>query len=134
MLLDSQKDAHLIYEAGESSGYPPCDDYSFCYQGTSFEPIPMTSACRTWDPVTNLSLGSIHLRWNDPLVITGTVFNAGWYTSTATTIRVTAAISDTIYRCWTHEDVAIPSLNPYEILPVPANLYMPFLPRRVTKG
>ncbi len=29
LLMNSQDDAHLIYEAGDTSGYPPCDDYSF---------------------------------------------------------------------------------------------------------
>ncbi len=129
ILLDSQKDTHLIYEAGDTSGYPPCDDYSLCYQGTSFEPNTYDlSLPDLGTSVTNLTWAPFILRWDDPVVITGTVFNAGWYTSTATTVRVTAAISDTIYQVQDTADVAIPSLDPYKSYQFHATLYIPAPP------
>ena len=115
LLVDSQDDAHLIYEAGNTSGYPPCVKYSLCYQSTSFE-------ANTYDlslpdlgtAVTHLTWDPYILRWNNSVVITGTVFNAGWYTSTATTVRVSAAISDTIYQVIDTADASIPSIGPYK--------------------
>ena len=75
LLVDSQDDAHLIYEAGNTSGYPPCDKYSLCYQSTSFE-------ANTYDlslpdlgtDVTHLSWDPYILRWNFSVVITGDGF------------------------------------------------------------
>ncbi len=66
--------------------------------------------------MTNLAWDPYILRWDDPVVITGTVFNAGWYTSTATTVQVNAAISDTIYQVLDSTEVANPFDRPLQIL------------------
>ncbi len=129
LLLDSQKEALLIYKASAASGYPPCSSYSLCYQGTSFEAntynrglpdLGSDLAHVAWDPFI--------VRWNAPLVITGTVFNAGWFTSTATTIQVSVAISDTSPAPLASTNVAIPALKPYGSTQFTATLSMPFLP------
>ena len=129
LLLDSQADAQVIYKAGLSSGYPPCPDYSLCYQGTSFEAntynlslpdLGADLAHLAWDPFI--------VRWNAPLVITGTVFNAGWYTATAATIRVSVAITETSPTALASADVAIPALKPYESAQFTANLALPHSP------
>lgn len=129
LLLDSQKEALIIYKASDASGYPPCSSYSLCYQGTSFEAntynrslpdLGSDLAHLAWDPFI--------VRWNAPLVITGTVFNAGWYTATATTIQVSVAISDTGGTPLASTDVAIPSLSPYQSYQFKANLSIPHSP------
>ena len=108
---------------------PPCDDYSLCYQGTSFEAntydldLPDLGTDVThafWDPYM--------LRWNNSVAITGTVFNAGWYTSTATTVRVSVAISDTIFEEQAFDEAAIPQIGPYQSYQFHTNLNMPHDP------
>ena len=129
LLLDSQKEAQIIYKAGNSSGYPPCGDYTLCYEGTSFEANTYNrSLPDLGTDVAHLSWDPFILRWNAPLVITGTVFNAGWYTSTATTIQVSVAISDTSPSPLDSINVAVPSLKPYGSYQFMANLSMPFSP------
>jgi hypothetical protein len=129
LLLDSQNEAQLIYEANDSSGYPPCGSNKLCYHGTSFETNTYNrSLPDLGSDVAHLYWDPFILRWNAPLVITGTVFNAGWYTATATTIRVSVAISDTDPSPLATTDVAIPSLKPYGNYQFQANLEMPHDP------
>ncbi len=129
LLLDSQNDAEVIYKAGTSSGYPPCTDYTLCYQGTSFETstynlnlpdLGVDVAHLYWDPFV--------LRWNSPVVISAAVFNSGWYTSTATTIRVSVAISEDAPAPLDSTDVAVPALGPYQSYQVEASLDLPHMP------
>ncbi len=129
ILVDSQDDAELIYKSGDTSGYPPCTKYTVCYQGTPFEDTTYNlSLPDLGSDVTHLSWDPFILRWNAPVVITGTVFNAGWYTATTATIRTSIYLTDTAPLPIATTDVAIPVLAPYESFQFEANLDMPHLP------
>ena len=129
LLLDSHADAQVVYKAGNTSGYPPCGDYNLCYQGTSFEPGAYNlSLPDLGSDLAHLSWDPFMLRWNAPLVITGTVFNAGWSAAAVTTIRVSVAITDTDIVPLASADVAVPALSPYQSYQFTANLNLPHSP------
>ncbi len=129
ILVDSQNDAELIYKAGNTSGYPPCGEYTVCYQGTPFEDTTYDrSLPDLGGDLAHLSWDPFILRWNDSVVITGTVFNAGWDTSAASTIRVSIYLTDTAQSPIDTTDVAIPALEPYDDYQFEASLTMPFSP------
>lgn len=129
LLEDSQDEAQLIYKAGSPSGYPPCADSTLCYQGTSFEANTYNlNLPDLGSDVSHLSWGPFLARWNTPLVITGTVFNAGWYTSTAGIVRVSLALTTADDAPLDSIDVAIPALGPYQSQAFIAHLDLPFSP------
>lgn len=114
ILADSHDDVELMYKAGTTSGYPPCEDYTLCYQGTPFENTTYdTSLPDLGADVTHMSWDPTILRWNDSVVITGTVFNAGWSTAVTSTIRVSIYLTDTAPLPIDTTDVTVPALQPY---------------------
>ncbi|MFN2303883.1 MAG: hypothetical protein ACK2TV_09140, partial [Anaerolineales bacterium] len=109
-------DIHLIYHPNYPTSYPSCPDASTCYQGTAFDPdaydlthsdLGIDAAHLSWDPLI--------ARWNQPLVITGTVFNAGWVTSTLTTLDIDIEVtSGTVLGPPAQAQLTIPALIPHQ--------------------
>ena len=102
-----------------------------CYQGTAFNTsaynrslpdLGIDVAHFSWDPLT--------IRWEQPFVITGTVFNAGWYTSTATTLVINVELTTGVYL---EEDpfplsINIPALPPNQTYVFSESIVMPYSP------
>jgi hypothetical protein len=129
VVVDSQDDVHFTYSPNYPTSYPSCPDLSMCYQGTAFDPdaydrtrpdLGVDGAHLDWTPTI--------ARWHQSLVITGTVFNAGWYTATATTVRVSLLITDTDETPQASTNIAIVSLAPRQTDTFTATLDLPDTP------
>jgi hypothetical protein len=130
IMADSYDDIHFTYTPNYPTSYPSCPDDSLCYQGTSFDANAydrtrsdpgIDAAHLSWDPLI--------ARWDQPLVITGTVFNAGWVTSTATSLRVDIEVTTgTILGPPAQVDLVIPVLTPHQTHTFTATLPLPFTP------
>ncbi len=129
ILVDSFDDSEVIYKSGYASGYPPCEEHSLCFQGTSFEPSTYDlSLPDLGTDVAHLAWEPLILKWNSTAVITGTVFNSGWSAAPATSLRASLSLSDDESPPLVSTDVAIPSLLPYQSYQFTANLALPKQP------
>jgi hypothetical protein len=130
VMVDSQDEVHFTYRPNYPTGYPSCPDNSMCYQGTAFEPHAydltlsdpgIDAAHLSWEPMI--------ARWNEPLVITATVFNAGWVASPPTSVRVDIEVTTgTVLGPPAQMDVSIPALSPRQTHTFTATLSLPFTP------
>ncbi|MBN2501678.1 MAG: hypothetical protein JXB38_12925 [Anaerolineales bacterium] len=131
ILVDSQDDIHFVYRRGLSStSYPSCPSSSACYQGTAFDPnaydltrsdLGIDAAHLSWEPLI--------ARWNQPIVITGTVFNAGWVTSTLTTLDIDiTTMTGTVLGPPAHAELVINPLVPHQTHIFTATLTLPYTP------
>ena len=131
LMVDSQEDISLIYNNSDEASYPPCPDYTLCYQGTAFNTsaynrslpdLGIDIAHFSWDPLT--------IRWEQPFVITGTVFNAGWYTSTATTVYINIELAPGEYLKQEPFplSIPIPALSPNQTYEFRQSMDLPYVP------
>lgn len=130
IMVDSSNDIHFTYNPNYPNGYPPCSDNSMCYQGTAFDANAydltlsdpgIDAAHISWDPLI--------ARWNAPLVITATVFNAGWVASPPTSVRVDIEVTtNTVLGPPAQMDVSIPALSPFETHSFTATISLPSTP------
>lgn len=130
IMVDSSNDIHFTYNPNYPNSYPPCADNSMCYQGTAFDANAynltlsdpgIDAAHLTWEPLV--------ARWNAPLVITATVFNAGWVASPPTYVRVDIEVTpDTVLGPPAHMEVPIPAISPFGSYTFTANISLPSTP------
>jgi hypothetical protein len=130
VMVDSFDDIHFTYRPSYPVSYPPCSDESLCYQGTAFEPNAYDLTLS--DPgidAAHLSWEPLIARWNEPLVITATVFNAGWVASPATSVRVDIEVTTgTVLGPPAQMDVSIPALAPRATHTFTATISLPYTP------
>ncbi len=130
--IDAQGEAQLVYRAygPTGSGSPTCPDGQLCYQSTAFD---SKSSDQTLPDLgidnTHVSWSPTVARWDQPIDITATVFNAGWAASPATTATLDIQLSpDRLLGPPAQATVAIPALNPLQSFTFTTTLTLPYLP------
>jgi len=131
LLIDSLFDTHLVYKVvNETMDEPPCPNNTICYESTAFD---SASLDRTRPDlgvdVAHLDWSPTLARWSQTLVITTTIFNAGWAVAPETTAHFEILLNDqTILAPPAQAEAAIPALSPRASHQVTVTLSLPFTP------
>ncbi|MBU0510146.1 MAG: hypothetical protein KJ638_00390, partial [Chloroflexi bacterium] len=131
LMIDSQEDIHLVYQLTyRTMDDPPCPEFSICYESTAFDAAAydLTLPDLGLD-LAHLSWSPILAKWGQTLVVTTTIFNAGWTVSPATTAHFEIVLNDdTVLPSPAQADTAIPALSPRATQEVSVTLPLPLTP------
>lgn len=89
VMVDNRQDTQITFSTWDSTGYPPCEDYTLCYMGTAFDaPAYDLSRSDLGVDAAHLSYQPLIARWNGTVATTTTVFNEGWASAPASSLWI----------------------------------------------
>lgn len=89
IMVDGEGDIQVTFSHPYDSGYPPCPGEALCHLGTALDAAAQDlSRSDLGVDAAHLDFEPLIARWGEDLAITTTIFNEGWFTSTASSLSI----------------------------------------------